>query len=109
MTKKASLLPLLVLLAWTFAAGTATAEPWTLADRSDPTTLCTSPAADPAPVLELGLLSQGAERSTRCSVHCQSDPKIKCSSEVGDCQYYAGGLIDRISCDGVLYDCPFPG
>lgn len=81
MLKKASLSTLIVLLAWTFAPGTA---------------------------LELEILFQAAERSSRCTVRCQSDPSIKCSSETGDCQYYAGGLTDWISCDGIQYECPFP-
>jgi hypothetical protein len=78
MLKKASLSTLLVLLAWS------------------------------GPALELEILSQPAERSSRCTVRCQSDPSIKCSSATGDCQYYAGGLNDWISCDGIQYECPFP-
>lgn len=56
----------------------------------------------PAPI-------RAADPSGRtCTLRCESDRRITCTSRSGDCQYFAGGSGDFIVCDGVATACPLP-
>jgi len=57
--------------------------------------------------LILGLQALSAE-ARKCTIACETDPSIKCSSQTGDCQFYYGAY-DYIVCDGTATQCPLPG
>lgn len=59
-------------------------------------------AGHPAPIL-------AADPPGRtCTLRCETDKKVTCTSRSGDCQYFVGGLNDFIVCDGNPTTCPLP-
>jgi hypothetical protein len=60
-------------------------------------------------ILPLILLLQMASRAEakRCTISCESDRSVKCSSKADDC-VYSYGAYDYIICDGVATQCPLP-
>lgn len=59
-------------------------------------------------VLMLALGSQmvptTGETNQSCTIYCDTDPRIKCSSEVGDCWILYGGY-NVLYCDGIEHRC----
>ena len=60
-------------------------------------------------LLLLALFSAVPEVAARkgCTIACDTDPSITCSSAVGDCSFYYGAY-DYIVCDGQAIRCPLP-
>jgi hypothetical protein len=59
-------------------------------------------AGNPAPIL-------AADPPGRtCTLRCETDKRVTCTSRSGDCQYFVGGLNDVIVCDGNPTTCPLP-
>jgi hypothetical protein len=59
-------------------------------------------SATPAPILAAD------PPGPTCTLRCETDKKISCTSRSGDCQYFFGGLNDVIVCDGNPTTCPLP-
>ncbi|HEX9942649.1 MAG TPA: hypothetical protein VGG03_11565 [Thermoanaerobaculia bacterium] len=57
-------------------------------------------------ILELQALSAQA-KPKHCTIACETDPAITCTSRAGDCQFYYGAY-DYIVCDGIATQCPLP-
>jgi hypothetical protein len=53
-------------------------------------------------LLALGLRAEGKQG---CTIACESDPTVTCSSAVGDCSFYYGAY-DYLVCDGSWTRCP---
>ncbi|HYG65778.1 MAG TPA: hypothetical protein VEL74_24560 [Thermoanaerobaculia bacterium] len=59
-------------------------------------------------LLALGLgMAPDAAAKPGCTIACESDPTITCTSTVGDCSYYYGAY-DYIVCNGWATRCPLP-
>jgi hypothetical protein len=57
-------------------------------------------------LLALGFqaVARTGETNQSCTICCDTDPSICCTSEVGDCRIVYGGY-NKLYCDGILYRC----
>ena len=83
-------------------AGTAPAPACPIATSSDAAVPALVAPGIPAPILAAD------PPGHTCTLRCESDKRITCTSRSGDCQFFAGGSGDFIVCDGVATACPLP-